>query len=205
MGRNALNSESRMTIRRKLRLTLACSLGMPSDFWNYGVGPNEDDKIQQVKCLAMSDCDEGEIFFVYEAQNGQTWSCESRPDGCRCGTDLDALGLNNTLETVTPDLFSKSKELGPADCRVTFGENGRYIAWQESGEWFQKSQNLLSNVVDGIKIDVLALGVDDSYFVVAKNGKLWWHTKGHYPALQSVVGDLKNGDVQVSPISDSSG
>ena len=47
------------------------------------------------------------------------------------------------------------------------------------------------------EIEVASLGVDDAYFIMQTDGKSWYNLMGQYDALDEVMTDLRNGDIEV--------
>lgn len=174
------------------------SKGLPNSFWEYGVG---DNKISQIDCLAMSDWQGGALFVVYKAKNKdgmRVFSCE---DFHSYGSDPEADGCfkgSEGIEYVAPALLEALDKRDEWKCRVSFGERGHYVAWSQDGIWFKKTRGVADVLDDNRQqIECLTLGVDDSFFLVAKNGKICWNLMGNYPALDAIANDLYNGGVTV--------
>ncbi|MCJ1286189.1 hypothetical protein MMC26_005534 [Xylographa opegraphella] len=145
-----------------------CS-GIPDAVWD-AIG---DDKIGQIRCLAMNDHAGGEIFLVYEDANGQRWSW-----------------INSTMKTESEMLCSELLDEGETKCRVAFGQNGHYVAWSTFDGW----QNAIRP--GRSRIEVACVGVDDACFVLQTDGKFWYDLRGNYDALDEIMSDLRHGDIE---------
>ena len=103
------------------------------------------------------------------------------------------------MDNKSKELCSDLGEQGKTQCRVTFGQDGHYIAWSTYNGWkkWYTSANM-DILYERSRIEVACLGVDDAYFILQTDGKFWYNLRGNYDTLQEVMVDLRNGDIEVS-------
>lgn len=96
----------------------------------------------------------------------------------------------------------RPRERGNAQCRVAFDQDGHYIVWSTYERWNRGYPSANFDILDErSRIEVACLGVDDAYFILQTDGKFWYDLRGNYDALEEVMDDLRNGDIEVSLIS----
>ena len=104
------------------------------------------------------------------------------------------------MKSESPKLLSKFSEQGETKCRLVFGPDGSYCAWRADKDWGHDGRipdHVHKTSYERGRIDVVALGVDFSYFFLQADGKSWYDLKGNYTALQEIMVDLRNGDIEV--------
>ena len=105
------------------------------------------------------------------------------------------------MKTESKILWSDLEAQGETQCRVAFGQNGHYIAWSTYDGWKKCYPSAsLGSVYERSRIEIACLGVDDAYFILQTDGKFWYDLRDNYDALEEVMNDLCNGDIEVSSI-----
>nr|OQO17635.1 hypothetical protein B0A51_14769 [Rachicladosporium sp. CCFEE 5018] len=154
-----------------------------------GLPPDVETRIAtavSVVNIALSDRGEDKdpvAFVAYEKSDGRKWWS----------------WRSNSFILAFKENIKEFENIGQGNCRFVFGERGHYLVWTARGKWLWECprEMLPKDPIFNkqVEIDHASLGVDDSYFIIAKNGKCWWKTKGHYPALQAILDDVRPGDV----------
>ena len=159
--------------------------------------------VQEVKSLALDANDN--YFFLWTDSSGKSRYSKSRfsINGKVSFSDL-TFEESQGLERNYPDLQEWLENRDKFHCKVTFGPTiGHCIVWKETGQWHwhgEKSSGLRHQLKDDNHrrhIKQIALGLDDSYFILFTNGEFSYACNATYPELHKIVGHCRRGDVAV--------